>query len=141
MKRFEAFLREELNNYEGDFDKFILYAPDFFKLLCELLDEDLDNEDKRKINSALAYFVLPNDILPEETSGPLGYVDDIYVCCVVLKNLSTKYGIARIGKLWNQDEDFEVVLNKCFKGSENILKEKNLINIVLNKSALNEKNG
>jgi len=141
MKSFEAFLREDLNNYEGDFDKFILYAPDFFKLLCELLDEDLDNEDKRKINSALAYFVLPNEIIPEETSGPLGYVDDIYVCCVVLKNLSTKYGIARINKLWNQDEDFEVVLNKCFKGSENILKEKNLINIVLNKSALNEKNG
>ena len=47
------------------------YIPDFFKLLCNLLDENLKPEDRRKINSALAYFVILNDAMSEEIYGPL----------------------------------------------------------------------
>jgi uncharacterized membrane protein YkvA (DUF1232 family) len=96
MKNYYDFLKYELDNFQGDFDSFILYIPDFFKLLCNLLDEDFDKQDRRIINSALAYFVVPNDVILEEIYGPMGYVDDVFVCVKVLKKLQEKYGLEKL---------------------------------------------
>lgn len=137
MKEYYDFLKEELDNFEGDFDKFILYIPEFFKLLCHLLDEDtIDIEDRRKINSALAYFVVPNDVIPENIYGPLGYVDDIFACCVVLKQLKKKYGVSLLKKFWDNDEDFETVLKTCYDQSIKLLEEQGLVDKVLKSSSL-----
>ena len=137
MKTYQDFLKEELDNFEGDFDKFILYIPEFFKLLCDLLDEDLSKEEKQKINCALAYFVVPNDVIPEDIYGPMGYVDDIFVCAIVLKELKEKHGLELITKHWQYDEDFESVLKVSYEKSLNILKEKNQVDEVLEACALN----
>jgi len=126
MKTYYDFLKYEINNFEGDFDNFILYIPEFFKLLCDLLEEDILKEEKRMINTALAYFVVPNDIIPEDIYGPMGYVDDIFVCSVVLKQLHNKYE-KLFCKHWDYDEDFDTVLNTCYNKSKKILKDKNLI--------------
>lgn len=136
MKCYYNFLLEELDSFEGDFDKFILYAPDFFKLLCNLLDENIEADDRRKINSALAYFVIPNDILSEEIYGPIGYIDDIYVCTVVLDGIKKKYGIEFLKKLWNYDEDLDYVLDYSYKKSYQILEEQCLVDQVLKYSGL-----
>jgi len=136
MKGYQDFLKYELDNFEGDFDKFIMYIPEFFKLLCDLLEEDIEKDMKRKINSALAYFVIPRDIIPEDIYGPAGYVDDIFVCCVVLKELIKEKGLEIINKYWDYDEDFEKVLDTCYKKSYDELKEKELINRVLESSSL-----
>ena len=135
MKTYYDFLKYEINNFEGDFDNFILYIPEFFKLLCDLLEEDILKEEKRMINTALAYFVVPNDIIPEDIYGPMGYVDDIYVCSVVLKQLYNKYENL-ICKHWDYDEDFNSVLSTCYKESHKILKEKNLIDDIFNYTGL-----
>jgi uncharacterized membrane protein YkvA (DUF1232 family) len=37
----------------------------------------------RLFNSAIAYFILPADIIAEELHGPYGYVDDIWLCAYV----------------------------------------------------------
>lgn len=126
MKTYYDFLKHEISNFEGEFDSFILYIPEFFKLLCDLLEENIEKEDKRKINTALAYFVVPNDVIPEDIFGPLGYVDDIFVCSVILKELSNKYNDLILSH-WQYDEDFNSVLDICYNKSISILKEKNLI--------------
>ena len=137
MKEYYDFLKEELENFDGDFDKFILYIPEFFKLLCSLLDEEsIDVEDRRKINSALAYFVVPNDVIPENIYGPMGYVDDIFACCVVLKQLKKKYGLNILRKHWDNDEDFETVLKTCYDQSIKLLEEQSLVDNVLKSSSL-----
>jgi uncharacterized membrane protein YkvA (DUF1232 family) len=136
MKSYCDFLREELDNFEGDFDKFIFYIPDFFKLLCNLLDEDIKPEDRRKINSALAYFVTPNDVISDEIYGPMGYVDDIYLCTVVLKEIQEKYGFDLLNKLWSHDEDLDYVLEYSYNKSYQILEEQNLVDEVLRYSGL-----
>jgi uncharacterized membrane protein YkvA (DUF1232 family) len=33
--------------------------------------------------AAMAYFIKPGDIIPEENLGPVGYVDDIFLCAFV----------------------------------------------------------
>lgn len=136
MTDYYKFLKVELDNYEGTFDKFILYIPDFFKLLCRLVDENIDKEDKKDIYSALAYFVIPNDVIPEDIYGPAGYIDDIFICTVVLDKLTKKYGIDFLNKHWEQDEDLENVLNLCFKKSRNILEQKNLVEATLKAASL-----
>ena len=135
MKTYYDFLKYEINNFEGDFDNFILYIPEFFKLLCDLLEEDILKEEKRIINTALAYFVVPNDVIPEDIYGPMGYVDDIFVCSVVLNVLYKKYKTL-IHNHWNYDENFDTVLNTCYNKSFKILKEKNLIDDIFNYTGL-----
>ncbi|MBN4065793.1 DUF1232 domain-containing protein [Candidatus Amoebophilus asiaticus] len=132
MKNYYDFLKEELNNFQGDFDKFILNIPDFFQLLCDLLEEEnINREDRQKINSALAYFVTPNDILPEEIFGPIGYVDDVFVCVTVLNEMREKYGLPKLEKLWGGDEDLNSVLKASYKRSYEILTEKELVDPIL----------
>jgi uncharacterized membrane protein YkvA (DUF1232 family) len=136
MTDYYKFLQAELDNYEGDFDKFILYIPDFFKLLCKLTEENIDKADKKEIYSALAYFVIPNDVIPEDLYGPAGYIDDMFVCTKVLEHLKSKYGINFLNKYWDQDEDLEEVLNLCLEKSQKILDEKSLLNDTLKAASL-----
>ena len=136
MTDYYKFLQAELDNYEGDFDKFILYIPEFFKLLCKLTEENIDKIDKKEIYSALAYFVIPNDVIPEDLYGPAGYVDDMYVSAVVLSKLKDKYGIGFLNKYWDQDEELEEVLNLCLEKSQKILDEKNLLQDTLKAASL-----
>lgn len=136
MKEYYDFLKEELENFSGKFDKYILYVPDFFKLLCKLTEEDLDQELKLKINSALAYFVIPNDVIPEDIYGPVGYVDDIYVCVVVLNQIKEKKGIEFIENNWEGEEDFKKVLEVSYKKSLTELEDKGLVNKVLEVASL-----
>lgn len=136
MKQYYDFLKEELNNFEGDFEKFVLYTPELFRFLCKLLDEPLSKRDRRSINSALAYFVVPNDIIPENIYGPMGYVDDIFVCTTVLQELKKKHGLKLLKKHWDNDEDFDVVLRICHNKSKKLLNEQNLIERVLASSGL-----
>jgi uncharacterized membrane protein YkvA (DUF1232 family) len=136
FKGYYDFLKEEMKRYKGGFENFILYVPDFFKLLCDLLGEDIDIEDRRKINSALAYFVVPTDVIPEEIYGPMGYVDDIYLCARVLKDLQEKYGAEFLKKFWNCDEDFEEVLKVTYEKSLEILEKKGVVDEILKYSGL-----
>ncbi len=136
MKCYCDFLREEINSFEGDFDKFIYYIPEFFSLLCNLLEENVDSEDRKLINSALAYFVVPNDVISEEIYGPMGYVDDIYVCTLVLNKIKEKYGYNLLEQLWEHDENLDFVLDYSFNKSYQLLEEQNLIEDILKYSGL-----
>lgn len=135
MKNYQDFLKYELDNFEGDFESFILYIPEFFKLLCDMLHEDIAKEDKRKINTALAYFVIPDDLIPEDIYGPMGYVDDIFVCTVVFKDLYNKYEDL-IKQNWREDEELGSVIDICYKKSLKILEEKKLVDTIFDYTGL-----
>jgi len=84
MRDFDELLREEIAVYEGRHDDLIYLAPDFYRLLVRLLDDpELPPRLRPLISSAVAYFILPADIISEELHGPYGYVDDIWLCAYV----------------------------------------------------------
>lgn len=136
-KGYYDFLKGEMDRFKGSFDEYVLYVPDFFRLLCRLLDEDLGREDRRKINSALAYFVIPTDVIPEEIYGPMGYIDDIYLCSRVLKELGDKYGMELLQSKWEAEEDLDEVLEVSFRKSTEMLQERGVVEEVLEFSGLN----
>jgi uncharacterized membrane protein YkvA (DUF1232 family) len=84
MKDFDELLQQEIGVYEGRHDDLIYLAPDFYRLLTRLLDDpQLPLRLRPLIACAVAYFILPADVIPEELHGPYGYVDDIWLCAYV----------------------------------------------------------
>jgi len=80
FKDFYEVLRENLDSYRGEYERFVDYGPDLYKLLADVLNEkSVPSELRIKICAALGYYVVPFDIIPEQIYGPHGYIDDIYV--------------------------------------------------------------
>jgi uncharacterized membrane protein YkvA (DUF1232 family) len=124
---------QELRDSGEDFDSTLLHFPELVKLLCDILDTDVvDRESRVMITSALGYLLAPDDVLPEDAYGVYGYMDDMYVTCVVLSNLKQKYP-SIVSELWlkNNNDSFDTVLDLCTFRSEKFLDEKNLKSRVL----------
>ncbi|HLA80886.1 MAG TPA: DUF1232 domain-containing protein [Thermoleophilia bacterium] len=93
MRSFDSLLEEEIAAYEGRHDDLIFQAPAFYRLLVSLLDDPrLPNRLRPLVLSAVAYFILPADIVPEDIYGPYGYADDIFLCAFVGDKVRTGLG-------------------------------------------------
>jgi uncharacterized membrane protein YkvA (DUF1232 family) len=93
MKGFDELLRDEIAAYEGRHDDLIYLAPDFYRLLVSVLDDPrLPSSARPLIACAIAYFILPADIISEELYGPYGYVDDIWLCAYVADAIRRQLG-------------------------------------------------
>ncbi|MEN6554082.1 MAG: YkvA family protein [Methanobacterium sp.] len=125
FKDFSDLLRENLDSYHGKYDLFIDYSPELFRLLTEILnDKSIKAPVRLKISAAMAYFVAPFDIIPEQIYGPYGYVDDIFVCAYVIKDIENELGYSYLNELWEGEEELEDVIEECYKQSKDILEEK-----------------
>ena len=70
------------------FADFVLAAPDLFMLLVELSrDERVSRTDRTKLAGAVAYFINPQDFVPELLFGPAGLVDDVALAAYVVFEL------------------------------------------------------
>jgi uncharacterized membrane protein YkvA (DUF1232 family) len=131
FKDFYDVLRENLDSYRGEYESFIDHGPDIYELLTDILNEkSLNPKLRMKICAALGYFVVPFDIIPEQIYGPHGYIDDIFLCSYVLKEVQNEKGIIFLDELWEGDEEIEDVLNVCYNQSKEILGDK--VNEILN---------
>jgi len=88
MKTFDQLLEEDIAVYEGRHDDLIYQAPALYRLLTRLLDDPLlPGRLRPLVIAAIAYFILPSDIIPEDIHGPYGYVDDIFLCAFVAERV------------------------------------------------------
>jgi uncharacterized membrane protein YkvA (DUF1232 family) len=103
---FFELLNDQLERYRGEFDEVILLAPDYFRLLTNLLeDRRISREARLLICAALAYFVAPYDVNPEEVYGPLGYLDDVFVCAYVVRELCALVPADVLEECWEAEFD------------------------------------
>ena len=92
---FYQILREKIKNWlespdgkKGKFADIILFAPDFFHLICKLIaDQEVSINDKANLGLVLVYYISPVDFLPEAFTGPLGYADDIALSVFALNSM------------------------------------------------------
>jgi uncharacterized membrane protein YkvA (DUF1232 family) len=89
LKRFDAILEKDISGYDGEYSQLIHQAPALYKMMTRLLDDRaLPRSMSPLVIAAIAYFILPEDIIPEEKYGPIGYVDDIYLCAFVANEVA-----------------------------------------------------
>ena len=71
------------------------------------------------MNSAISYFILPEDIISEKEYGVKGYVDDFFICLHVLSEFlkyDSKLGEYLINKYWTLKEDYHnYISNKYYE--------------------------
>ena len=121
FKDFYDTLIENLETYTGEYESFIDYGPKLFKLLCDLLNSDIDKSLKLPICGAIAYYVTPDDVIPENIYGPYGYIDDIYLSSYVIKMVASKHGYEMIQE--KSSPDIESIINECESKALEILND------------------
>jgi uncharacterized membrane protein YkvA (DUF1232 family) len=100
----------------------LLLVPDVFMLLVRLsLDKEVPAQARMLIGGALAYFVLPMDLLPEALVGVGGYVDDLVLATAVLAQAFSGELEPYARKHWSGSEDLRVVLADISYAAENLL--------------------
>lgn len=104
--------------------KVLLVVPDIFILLVRLvLDRQVPSQTRALLGGALAYFLLPVDLLPEALLGAAGYVDDAVLAAAVLSNVFGPELEPFVRKHWSGSEDIRKVLKDISGAARALLGE------------------
>ncbi|MDA8017782.1 MAG: DUF1232 domain-containing protein [Thermoanaerobaculia bacterium] len=123
-------LRSRLESYLGKHggaagDKVseaLLLVPDVFIFLLRLLlDPEVPKAKRALIGSAIAYFVLPVDLLPEAMIGPAGFVDDLVLALAVLSQSFGSDLEPWAGKYWSGSQSLRKVLRDVLQSAHGLL--------------------
>jgi len=102
----------------------LLLAPDLFMLLARLtLDKGVPSSSRALVGGALAYFILPLDLLPEALLGVGGYVDDVVLAAAVLSHVFSDELEPYVRWHWSGPEDLRVVLRDIAGAGRSLLGE------------------
>jgi len=114
MSNFFEILKAELADYDGPYEDLISWAPRFVEFFGSMLEDTRVLRPARQlINSALGYFVLPFDVLPETSMGGFGYLDDLYLCAYVAHLLQCEPAFAELlDEHWAYDRPLGAVVGE-----------------------------
>ena len=125
FKDFYDTLIENLNSFEGEYASFIDCGPNLFNLLCDLLSQKEIKKDMRlEISAAIAYYVAPDDVIPEEIYGPYGYIDDIFISVYILRKVADEFGYEYLQNLWKHDSNVKEIMDDWYDNSLELLEDK-----------------
>jgi uncharacterized membrane protein YkvA (DUF1232 family) len=100
----------------------LLLVPDVFILLVRLaLDKEVPASTRAMIGGALAYFILPADLLPEMILGGVGFMDDLVLATAVLSQAFGGDLEPYARKHWSGAEDLRVVMQDISTTAQSLL--------------------
>lgn len=100
----------------------LMLVPDVFILLVRLtLDKEVPGSTRALIGGALAYFILPFDLLPEALLGGAGYLDDLVLAVAVLSQAFGGDLEPYARKHWSGSEDLRVVVRDISETAQSLL--------------------
>lgn len=100
----------------------LLLVPDVFILLVRLaLDKDVPGSTRAMIGGALAYFLLPVDLLPEALLGGAGFLDDLVLATAVLSQAFGGDLEPYARRHWSGSEDLRVVIRDISETAQSLL--------------------
>ncbi len=104
MRNFTQVVKDNVSEYRGFFFNAVKWAPIFAATLMTLSrDPRLQERHRLLVNAAIAYFVDPDDAVPEDEYGPYGYLDDNLVSAYVLERIAHDVGWTVIEDAWDGD--------------------------------------
>lgn len=100
----------------------LMLVPDVFILLVRLaLDKEVPGSSRALIGGAIAYFILPFDLLPEAILGPAGYLDDLVLATAVLAQAFGGDLEPYARKHWSGKEDLRIVIRDISETAQSLL--------------------
>jgi uncharacterized membrane protein YkvA (DUF1232 family) len=112
---FLASLRRFVESYEGSRSRSIQRAPEIFEFYARLFgDERLGRDARALVNAVLAYFVVPEDVVPEAEYGPLGLMDDLFVAAHCYRILRRELAPEIVPAAWIGEGDLDDVMDQVY---------------------------
>jgi uncharacterized membrane protein YkvA (DUF1232 family) len=106
----------------GKAAEFLMLVPDVFILLFRLTtDRRVAGKDKILVGSALAYFVLPLDFMPEALLGPIGYLDDLIFGVYVLNKILSNTSAEVLREHWSGSDDVLEMIQKVLTAADSLV--------------------
>lgn len=126
MKRFDKVLEQEISGYKGLHSELISKAPALFRLMTRLMDDPgLTDRLSPLVIAAIAYFILPEDVIPEEEFGPLGFVDDIFLCAFVADQIRKETGTDDIlNRNWDDKDPVIPIIQQILDKENELIGDK-----------------
>jgi uncharacterized membrane protein YkvA (DUF1232 family) len=126
LKRFDDLLERDISDYKGEFKELIQQAPALYRLMTKLLDDRaLPSRMSPLVIAAIAYFILPEDIIPEDKFGPVGYVDDIYLCAFVANEVMKAAGTQEIlTRNWDGNTPVVALIREILEREQELIGDK-----------------
>ena len=123
MKDFYDKLKSDIEKYEGRHDDFIFLTPFWYKLMTNLLDDSrLPYRLKPLVSCAIAYFIIPADVISEEIHGPYGYIDDIYFCAFIANQILLRAkDPALLVENWEGEGDIIQMVNETLEKEDELI--------------------
>ncbi len=113
------------NKLSADAVRALLLVPDVFMLLVRLsLDKEVPGKTRALIGGALAYFLLPIDLLPEAILGGVGFMDDLILAVSVLSQAFGGELEPYARRHWSGSEDLHKVLRDLSNTAHSLLGDK-----------------
>ena len=81
-------------------------------------DERLPRGAKQTVNAVLAYFVVPEDLMPEQDLGPFGLIDNLYVASYAFRILRREVPGEVLADAWIGDGDLDDSMNTVYASSK-----------------------
>ena len=102
--------------------EYLLLVPDVFILLWRLVnDSRVTGKSKVLLGTAIAYYFLPFDIMPEALVGPVGYLDDLVFAVYVLNRILVDTDVALLREHWSGSEDVLESIRKVLNAADNLV--------------------
>ncbi|MGH9361170.1 MAG: YkvA family protein [Thermoanaerobaculia bacterium] len=102
----------------------LLLVPDVFILLVRLaLDKEVPGPTRALIGGAIAYFILPTDLLPEALIGGAGYLEDLVLAAAVLSQAFGGELETYARRHWSGSEELRTVLRDLTTSANSLLGE------------------
>ena len=106
----------------GKTAEFLLLVPDVFILLWRLTtDSRVNGKDKILLDSAVAYYIMPFDLIPEALVGPVGYLDDLVFGVYVLNKILGSVDASIVREHWSGSEDVLDAIKRVLNSAESLV--------------------
>ena len=115
---FAAALERFVHAYTGSRERAVRWAPAVFQLYARLFTDARTPRSARGIvNAVLAYFVVPDDVMPEGELGPVGLMDDLYVAAHAHRILRRELPRTLLEDSWTGDGRLDEAMAEVYSES------------------------
>lgn len=119
---YRAEIRRFVHGYVGAHQDAILRAGDVFDFYARLMiDTRVSGNARAHVACVLAYFVVPDDVLPEAELGPYGLLDDLYLAGHVYRMLRRELPREVLADAWGEDDALDQVMDVVYAQSRGAL--------------------